>query len=183
MIGGNQENLVRGESDQHMQSMIPGIMEQVVVGAIEGGENNITIGQSFFSSPDHSYVEGNNLMTDLILTLDHQLIFEDMESISSRTATPSTIASLQAPLMKFMVEKVLKGAELSQENIVIALVDIADDWVSQMVSRSIKSEPPPQSLLSRSSPLVWSQSKTRSQSLTRRLCTTSCLPVHWSWRC
>ena len=94
---------------------------------------------------------------DLILTLDHQLIFEDMESISSRTATPSTIASLQAPLMKFMVEKVLKGAELSQENIEIALVDIADNWVFQMVSRSIKSEPPPQSLLSRSSPLVWSQ--------------------------
>ena len=37
----------------------------------------------------------------------------------------------------------MKGAELSQENIEIALVDIADDWVSQMVSRSIKSEPPP----------------------------------------
>ena len=82
------------------------------------------------------------MVTDLILTLAHHLTFEDMESISSRTATPSTIARLKAPLMKFMEEKVLKGAELSQENIEIALVDI-DDWVSQMVSRSIKSEPSP----------------------------------------
>ena len=130
MMGGTQENLVGGETDQQMMSMIQGVMGQVM----GGGGNRTTIGQFLNTLPDYSYVEGDSLVTDLLMTLAHHLTFQDMVAIVASNPTPATMAGLQAPLRQFIVEKVLKGAEPSKENIETALLAIADDWFAQMVS-------------------------------------------------
>jgi len=131
MMGGTQENLVGGETDQQMMSMIQGVMGQVM-GAMGGGGNRTTIGQFLNTLPDYSYVEGDSLVTDLLMTLAHHLTFQDMVAIVASNPTPATMAGLQAPLRQFIVEKVLKGAEPSKENIETALLAIADDWFAQM---------------------------------------------------
>ena len=134
MMGGAQENLAGGETDQQMLSMIQGVMGQVM-GAMGGGGNSMTIGQFLNTLPDYSYVEGESLVTDLLMTLAHHLTFQDMVAIVASNPTPATMAGLQAPLRQFIMEKVLKGAEPSKENVETALLNIADDWFAQMVSR------------------------------------------------
>jgi len=131
MMGGAQENLANGETDQQMLAMIQGVMGQVV-GAMGGGGNNTTIGQFLNTLPDYSYVQGESLVTDLLMTMANHITFQDMVSIVANNPTPATLSGLQAPLRQFMVEKVLKGAEPSQENIETALVNIADEWFGQM---------------------------------------------------
>ena len=114
--------------------MIQGVMGQVV-GAMGGGGNSTTIDWEFLNTlPDYSYVEGESLVTDLLMTLANHLTFQDMVAIVASNPTPATMSGLQAPLRQFIMEKVLKGAEPSKENIETALVNIADDWFTQMVS-------------------------------------------------
>ena len=129
MMGGAQENLAGGETDQQMLSMIQGVM-----GPMGGGGNTTTIGQFLNTLPDYSYVEGESLVTDLLMTLAHHLTFQDMVAIVASNPTPATMAGLQSPLRQLFMEKLLKGAEPSKENIETALVNIADYWFSQMVS-------------------------------------------------
>eukprot|EP00092_Neocalanus_flemingeri_P028334 GFUD01030771.1.p1 GENE.GFUD01030771.1~~GFUD01030771.1.p1 ORF type:complete len:889 (+),score=361.49 GFUD01030771.1:209-2668(+) len=131
MMGGAEENMASGETDQQMLAMIQGVMGQVM-GAMGGGGNNMTIGQFLNTLPEYSYVEGESLVTDLLMTLAHHLTFQDMVTIVASNPTPATMAGLQAPLRQFIMQKVLKGAEPSQENIETACVNIADDWFGQM---------------------------------------------------
>jgi hypothetical protein len=124
--------------------------------------------------PDYSYVEGESLVTDLLMTLAHHLTFQYMVASNP---TPATIAGLQAPLRQFIMEKVLKGAEPSKENVETALVNIADDWFAQMVSNDDDDNISLSSC--RSSVPAWPQSGT--MWIMRRPCTASCLSSQWSW--
>ena len=130
MMGGTQEG--GGETDQQMMSMIQGVMRQVM-GAMGGGEDRTTVGQFLNTLPDYSYVEGESLVTDMLMTLANHLTFQDMVAIVSSNPSPATIAGLQEPLRQFISEKVLKGAEATKENVEAALMNIADDWFAQMV--------------------------------------------------
>ena len=176
MMGGAQENLAGGETDQQMLSMIQGVMGQVM-GAMGGGGNSNTIGQFLNTLPDYSYVEGESLVTDLLMTLAHHLTFQDMVAIVASNPTPATMAGLQAPLRQFIMEKVLKGAEPSKENIETALVNIADDWFAQMVSDEDDDNISLSSC--RSSLPAWPQSGT--MWIMRRPRTASYLSAQWSW--
>ena len=73
-------------------------------------------------------------MTNLLIALSQQLTLKDMLDIVTSNPTPATMAGLQSPLRQLFMEKLLKGAEPSKENIETALVNIADYWFSQMVS-------------------------------------------------
>ena len=64
MIGGAQENLAAGETNQQMLSLIQGVM-----GAMGGGGNSTTIGQFMSTLPDYSYVDGESLVTNLLKDL------------------------------------------------------------------------------------------------------------------
>jgi len=131
MLGGAQDNLSGGDSDQQMLSMIQGVMGQVM-GAMGGGGNSMTIGQFLNTLPDYSYVEGESLITDLLMTLAQQLTFQDMVSIVASNPTPASLAGLQAPLRQFINSRVLRGAEPTRENVETALLNLADDWAVQM---------------------------------------------------
>ena len=56
-----------------------------------------------------------------------------MVSIVTQNPSPQTISNLQEPLQKFVKEKVLKGAEPTEDNIKAALLRIADEWFEQLV--------------------------------------------------
>jgi len=129
MMGGTQEG--GGETDQQMMSMIQGVMRQVM-GAMGGGEDRTTVGQFLNTLPDYSYVEGESLVTDMLMTLANHLTFQDMVAIVSSNPSPATMAGLQEPLRQFISEKILKGAEATKENVETALVNIADDWFTHM---------------------------------------------------
>ena len=72
------------------------------------------------------------------MTLAGHLTFQDMVSIVTQNPSPATIGNLQEPLKKFILEKVLQGAEPSEENIKSALLRIADDWFEQLVSPLVR---------------------------------------------
>ena len=123
MIGGAQENLAAGETNQQMLSLIQGVM-----GAMGGGGNSTTIGQFVSTLPDYSYVDGESLVTNLLKDLSQQLTFQEMLAIVACNPTPATMAGLQSPLRQLIIKKFLKGAEPSKENIETALVNIADGF-------------------------------------------------------
>ena len=102
--------------------------------AIGGGGNSTKIGQFLNTLPDYSYVDGESLVTNLLMALSQQLTFQDMLAIVASNPSPATMAWLQSPLRQLIMETLLKGAEPSKENIETALVNIADYWFSQMVS-------------------------------------------------
>ena len=138
MMGGEPGAAVTNEADQGVMNMIQGVMGQVV-GAMNGGgagagSQPTTIRQFLNTLPDYTYEEGESLVTDLLMTLAGHLTFQDMVSIVTQNPSPATIGNLQEPLKKFILEKVLQGAEPSEENIKSALLRIADDWFEQLVS-------------------------------------------------
>ena len=57
-----------------------------------------------------------------------------MVSIVTRNPSPQTIGNLQEPLRTFILDKILRGADPSEENIKTALLRIADEWFEQLVS-------------------------------------------------
>merc|ERR1719356_1127666 len=116
-------------------NMIQGVMGQVM-GAMGGGANPTTIRQFLNTLPDYHYVEGESLVTDLLMTLAGHLTFQDMVSIVTRNPSPETIGNLQEPMRRFVREKVLNGAEPTEENVKAALLRIADDWFEQLEESS-----------------------------------------------
>ena len=135
MMGGDQGPGATSDTDQGVLNMIQGVMGQVMgaMGGSQPGAQPTTIRQFLNTLPDYTYTEGESLITDLLMTLAGQLTFQDMVSIVTRNPSPETIGNLQEPLRRFIREKVLNGAEPSEENVKAALLRIADDWFEQMV--------------------------------------------------
>lgn len=131
MMGAESETVGNNQSDQGVMNMIQGVMGQVV-GAMGGGANATTIRQFLNTMPDYHYVEGESLVTDLLMTLAGHLTFQDMISIVSRNPPPATIGNLQEPLRKFILEKLLCGAEPTETNVRAALLRVADEWFEQL---------------------------------------------------
>jgi len=119
------------QADQGVMNMIQGVMGQVM-GAMGGGANPTTIRQFLNTLPDYHYVEGESLVTDLLMALAGHLTFQDMVSIVTRNPPPATIGNLQEPLRKFVLEKLLRGAEPSEANVRAALLRVGDDWFEQL---------------------------------------------------
>ena len=173
---GTRINVVEGLTYQQIMSMILG-----VTGAIGGGGNTTTIGQFLNTLPDYRYVEGESLVTDLLMTLAQHLNFHDMVAIVAGNPTAATIARFQAPLRQFIEKMVLKGAEPSKENIESALIAIADDWFALMVSDNIIMSYKLLHIIfvPRNSQPVWPRSGT--MWIMQRPCTASFLSARWSW--
>ena len=125
------------QNDQGVMNMIQGVMGQVM-GAIGGGAsaNPTTIRQFLNTLPDYHYVEGESLVTDLLMTLANHLTFQDMVSIVTRNPSPATIGDLQQPLRNFILQKLLNGAEPTERNVRAALLRIADEWFDQLVRKT-----------------------------------------------
>ena len=132
MMAADTEN----QNDQGVMNMIQGVMGQVM-GAMGGGAsaNPTTIRQFLNTLPDYHYVEGESLVTDLLMTLAGHLTFQDMVSIVTRSPPPATIGNLQQPLRNFILEKLLSGAEPTERNVRAALLRIGDEWFDQLVRR------------------------------------------------
>ena len=103
------------------------------MGLNTAGAAPTTIRQFLNTLPDYTYVEGESLVSDLLMTLAGQLTFQDMISIVRRNPSPETIESLQEPLKKFILEKLLVKKEPTEQNIRDALLRVADEWFEQMV--------------------------------------------------
>ena len=121
------------QTDQGVLNMIQGVMGQVM-GAMGGGAQPTTIRQFLNTLPDYNYVEGESIITDLLMTLAGHLTFQDMVSIVTRNPSPETIGNLQEPLRRFIREKALNGAEPTEQTIIMSLIVMADYWFEQMVS-------------------------------------------------
>ena len=132
MMAADTEN----QNDQGVMNMIQGVMGQVMA-AIGGGAsaNTTTIRQFLDDYPDYHYVEGESLVTDLLMTLAGHLTFQDMISIVTRSPPAATIGNLQQPLRNFILEKLLSGAEPTEANVRAALLRIGDEWFDQLVRK------------------------------------------------
>merc|ERR1719443_1035519 len=106
------------------------------MGGSGGNTSPTTIRQFLNTLPDYTYVEGESLVTDLLMTLAGELTFQDMVSIVTRNPSPTTLGNLQEPLKRFIVEKILLGAEPTEANIKTALLRIGDEWFNQLVESS-----------------------------------------------
>ena len=133
MLRAEQRAGATSETDQGVLNMIQGVMGQVV-GAMGGGAQPTTIRQFLNTLPDYNYVEGESIITDLLMTLAGHLTFQDMVSIVTRNPSPETIGNLQEPLRRFIREKALNGAEPTEQTIMMSLIVMADYWFEQMVN-------------------------------------------------
>lgn len=109
--------------------MIQGVMGQVA-NTLTGQQASPTIAQFLNSMPDYNYVEGESLVTDLLMTLAQHINFSDLIGIVGRNE--SSIGSLQEPLRQFVRERVLRGAEPTRANLETSLVNIMDQMFPQM---------------------------------------------------
>ena len=127
---------VTNDNDQGVMNMVQGVMGHVMnaMGGSGGNTSPTTIRQFLNTLPDYTYVEGESLVTDLLMTLAGELTFQDMVSIVTRNPSPTTLGNLQEPLKRFIVEKILLGAEPTEANIKTALLRIGDEWFNQLVS-------------------------------------------------
>ena len=106
-----------------------------VMGAMGGGAQPTTIRQFLNTLPDYNYAEGESIVTDLLMTLAGHLTFQDMVAILRRNPPPDTIGNLQEPLKKFILEKLLVGAEPTEENVKAALLKMSDEGFDQIVRK------------------------------------------------
>ena len=122
------------EADMNMINMIQGVMGQVVgvLGGGGAGGSPTTIAQFLNTLPDYSYVSGESLVTDLLMTLAEHLTFQDMVAIVGQAPSPATLAGLQAPLQQFLRQRVLQGGQASRPAVEASLLAVADDWYGQM---------------------------------------------------
>merc|ERR1719209_316929 len=135
MLGQGQPVQSNGESENdNMMAMIQGVMGQVVgvLGGRGGTSPPTTIAQFLNTLPDYSYVAGDSLVTDLLMTLAQHLTFQDMVAIVGQNPSPQTLEGLQPPLRQFLSERLLHGSEPSRPAVEAALLAIADDWYGQM---------------------------------------------------
>ena len=135
MLGQGQPGQNTGEGqDDNMLAMIQGVMGQVVgvLGGRGGNGPPTTIAQFLNTLPDYSYVAGDSLVTDLLMTLAQHLTFQDMVAIVGQNPSPQTLEGLQPPLRQFLNERLLQGSEPSRPSVESALLAIADDWYGQM---------------------------------------------------
>ena len=135
MLGQPQPAQGGGETqDDNMMAMIQGVMGQVVgvLGGRGGNSPPTTIAQFLNTLPDYSYVAGDSLVTDLLMTLAQHLTFQDMVAIVGQNPSPQTLEGLQPPLRQFLSERLLHSTEPSRPAVEAALLAIADDWYGQM---------------------------------------------------
>jgi len=135
MLGQGQPVQGTGESENdNMMAMIQGVMGQVVgvLGGRGGNSPPTTIAQFLNTLPDYSYVAGDSLVTDLLMTLAQHLTFRDMVAIVGQNPSPQTLEGLQPPLRQFLSERLLQGSVPSRPAVEAALLAIADDWYGQM---------------------------------------------------
>jgi len=138
MMGGDPASMVTNDNDQGVLNMVQGVMGHVmgVMGGNTAGAAPTTIRQFLNTLPDYTYVEGESLISDLLMTLAGQLTFQDMISIVRRSPSPETIENLQEPLREFILEKLLLKKEPTEQNIRDALLRVADEWFEQMEETS-----------------------------------------------
>merc|ERR1719348_2970702 len=138
MMGADPASMVTNDNDQGVLNMVQGVMGHVMgaMGGNTAGAAPTTIRQFLNTLPDYTYVEGESLVSDLLMTLAGQLTFQDMISIVRRNPSPETIESLQEPLKKFILEKLLVKKEPTEQNIRDALLRVADEWFEQMEETS-----------------------------------------------
>lgn len=124
--------------DQNMLNLIQGVMGQVmgVLGGGQGSNSGLTVAQFLNTLPDYTYEAGESLVTDLLMTLASHLTFQDMVAIVGRSPSPATLAGLQEPLQQFIRQRLLAGAEPTQQNVELAVLNMLDDFHPQLVEAS-----------------------------------------------
>jgi len=127
ILGGTSD--IPNQEDINIVNMIQGVMGQVA-NTLTGQQASPTIAQFLNSMPDYNYIEGESLITDLLMTLAQHMNFSDLIGIVGRSE--SSIGSLQEPLRQFVRQRVLRGAEPTRDNLETSLVSIMDQWFPQM---------------------------------------------------
>ena len=73
-------------------------------------------------------MEGDSLITDLLMTMANHLAFQDIVDIVSSDHSPALMSVLKDSLVKFITEKVLMGSGFTMRSITHVLKNIAADW-------------------------------------------------------
>merc|ERR1719167_1557988 len=101
-----------------------------VAGSLGGREEPQTIAQFLNNLPDYNYVEGESLVTDLLMTLAEHINFSDLIGLVGRNER--SLGGLQVPLQRFVRERVLRGTEPTRPNLQASLTNIMDQWYPQL---------------------------------------------------
>ena len=121
------------ETDKQMMSMsmIQGLVKQAMeaIGVVGYMTN---IGQFITSLRGHKYVEGESLVTDLLMDMASQLSFQDIVDLMSHDHKPGLVSVLQDTLVRFTNKIGLKGTGDAMDS-QHALDSIAADWFIQTV--------------------------------------------------
>ncbi len=129
-----------GSDEANMMGMIQGLLGQVV-GAMTGANRNpSTISEFLLSLPDYSYVEGDSMLTDFLMTLARNLTFQDVLQLIMGGAE-QRLGQLRTPLRGFVRQHLMgqslgEASEPTREEVEDAVVRFADDNYSELEEMS-----------------------------------------------
>ncbi len=124
--------------EANMIGMIQGLLGQIM-GAMTGtNPNPITVGEFLTSLPDYTYVEGEGLLTDLLMALARHITFQDI--IHLMMGGEGRVQQLRAPLRNFVMQHIVgrtdqvagSNEELSREEVEVAVTRFADAVFPEM---------------------------------------------------
>ncbi len=109
------------------------------IDAMSGGNggDSITVSQFLSQMPDYSYVEGQNMFTDLLMTVAGHLTFGDMIQLLS--GCPVGLPQLRLPLRRFILTRIMHQHPVedtepspSSEELEAAMLAFTDDMFPKM---------------------------------------------------
>jgi len=126
LVGGVPNSSSVGSQDisAGMMNAISGVIGQIL-GATPGETSSQTIADFLNSVPDYNYVQGESVMSDLLMTLATSLTFGDMIGIIRGQET--SIGLIQSPLQRFIQDNIPQGAPPNRQNLSIGLTNFMDD--------------------------------------------------------
>jgi len=126
LVGGVPSSSSLGSQDisAGMMNAISGVIGQIL-GAAPGETSSQTIADFLNSVPDYNYVQGESVMSDLLMTLARSLTFGDMIGIIR--GHDASVALIQSPLQRFIQDNIPQGATPNRQNLSTALTNFMDD--------------------------------------------------------
>ncbi|XP_047104408.1 large proline-rich protein BAG6 isoform X2 [Schistocerca piceifrons] len=94
----------------------PAYSQDALLGALFGGGSLADLLSSF---PDHSYVEGQSVFLDFLMTMAQNMSFNDIILLS--VGGVGILSRVRPRLQDFIRQKVLQGRDTSEENVAVAV--------------------------------------------------------------
>ncbi len=133
--------------EANVMNLMGGVFAQVINAMSGGGGQATTVRQFLSQMSDYSYVEGENIFTDLLMTVASQLTFGDIIQLLS--GSQANVSQLRLPLRRFILTRIMhrpqneeqddagSSSSPSSQELETAMLAFADDMFPEMEAMAV----------------------------------------------